>query len=105
MPAIINRHSIAEAWAERTQPKVGWQVDSLLRARGTPQLEQLKVARQYDRLGAAGDLQLAENAVGVGLDRADGDHQCPHNFGIELAAGDQAQHFELTCAERLHENV
>ena len=49
-------------------------MDSSLRVEGKPGLEQLQIARQCDRLGAAGDLELAENAVGVGLDCADGDH-------------------------------
>ena len=55
------------------------------------ELEQLQVARQGNRLGAAGDLELAENAVGVGLDRAEGDHKRSCDFGVGLAARDQAR--------------
>ena len=64
----------------------------MLRERRKPRLEQLQVARQCNRLGAAGDLELAENAVGVGLDRADGDHQRLGDFGVGLASRHQAQH-------------
>ena len=53
-------------------------------------LEQFKVARQCDRLGAAGDLQLAKNAVGVGLDRAQGNDQYLRDLRVGHAAGDQA---------------
>jgi hypothetical protein len=45
-------------------------------------LEQVYVARQCDRLGAATHLKLTENTVGVGLDSADGDHQRSRDFGV-----------------------
>jgi hypothetical protein len=39
----------------------------------------------------------------VGFDRADGDHQRSRDFGVGLAARDQAQYFQLARAERLYE--
>ena len=38
-------------------------------------LDQLQGVGACQRLGAAGDLQFTENAVGVGLHGAEGDHQ------------------------------
>ena len=38
-------------------------------------LEQVKLARPRDGGGAAGDAELAVDVVGVGLDRAEGDHE------------------------------
>ena len=55
------------------------------------QLEQPQVARQRNGLGAAGDLELAKNAVGMDLDRTDGDHERSRDFGVGLAARDQVQ--------------
>ena len=69
----------------------------------TGRLEQLQVAGACDRLGAAGDPQLAENAVGVGLDGADGDHQRLRDLGVRLAVCDQAQHLALPLAEGFRE--
>ena len=50
---LVDRHSIAYIRVEPHATKPG--------------LYQLQIARQRDRLGAAGDLELAENVVGVGL--------------------------------------
>lgn len=50
---LVGRHSIAGA---RVEPHAT-----------TPGLYQLQITRQRDRLGAAGDLELAEHVVGVGL--------------------------------------
>ena len=68
---------------------------------GESKLEQLHLTGAQDRLAAAGDLEFAEDAVGVGLDRADGDHQHPCDLGVGLAAGDQPQHLQLARAQPL----
>ena len=51
----------------------------------------MEVARQSDRLGAAGDLELAKYAGGMALDHADGDQQRSRDFGVGRAARDQVQ--------------
>ena len=74
------------------EPSQRWVGGWVLRYAGRKSgLEQLQIARQCDRLGAAGDLELAENIVGVCLDRADGDHERSRDFGVGLAARDQAR--------------
>src|SRR6266545_926039 len=69
------------------------------------ELEQLHLARSCDRLGAAGDLELAKNAVGVGLDRAQGNDQYLRDLRVGHAARDQAQDFQLARAQWLHQRL
>src|SRR4051812_5826495 len=71
------------------------------RGRETSALGEAQFARAPDRLAPAGDLQLAEDAVGVGLAGADGDRQAPGDLGVGPAGGDQPQHLELPRAQRL----
>ena len=77
-----------DGWS-RTKPKVGWWVGSSLRARRKPEARAGGGRAPVDRLDAVGDLELAEHAVGMGLDRADGDQQRSRDFRFGRAAREQ----------------
>ena len=64
-------------------------------------LDQLQGAGAGEGLGAAGDLQLTKNTIGVGLNGAEGDHQGLRNFGVGFADGNQAEHLQLALAKGL----
>jgi hypothetical protein len=70
---------------------------------GEEELQQLKLTRQSNRLGAIAHVQFAVNLVQVPLRSADGDHEPLRNVAIREATCDQTQDFQLSLTERLHE--
>jgi hypothetical protein len=59
--------------------------------------------RTHDRLGATRYAKLAEDAVEVGFDRADGDDQLTGDRAIRTTGDDEAQYFQLARGEWLNQ--
>ena len=64
-------------------------------------LEELKLARAHERLGAALHIKLAVEVVDVSFDRTDREDQGISDRLIGMTIGDQAQDFELAVGEWL----
>src|SRR5919199_4598839 len=76
-------------------------VDDTMARTGGSELEELQRTGAEDRLAAAGGVEFAEDAIGMGLDGADGDHQGSCDLCVGLPAGDQPQHLQLAHAQPL----
>src|SRR5438067_3071261 len=72
-----------------------------LRARPALQLDDAAAQRLADRLGAAVDLQLLEDDVGVELHRALGDVELARDLLVAVALGDQFEDLQLPLGQRL----
>src|SRR5438874_1106792 len=75
--------------------------DATVRARLALQLDDAAAQRLADRLGAAVDLQLLEDDVGVELHRALGDVELARDLLVAVALGDQFEDLQLPLGQRL----
>lgn len=67
-------------------------------------LDKRPLAGPFERLMARGDLELAEDRSGMGLDRVDGDVEGLTYLPVRIVAVEETQHVELAfgkhCGER-----
>jgi hypothetical protein len=83
--------------AHRASPE-GWDRLRLGQLRSVG-LEEVKLTRARERLGAALYLELAVDVVDVALDRAERDNKRIGDHLIGMTLGDQAQDLELAVAQ------
>ena len=70
---------------------------------GGVDLQQPQPFPPFDGLQAAVGVQLAVDALGVGADGLDGDHQGIGDFGDAQAGLHAAQHVQFTAGQRLRQ--
>ncbi len=64
-------------------------------------VDQSGLVGEYDELDAAGESQLRQDPVDVGLDRGCGEHQDSGDRGIGQPLGDEQQDFAFAGRERI----
>jgi len=66
-------------------------------------LDQCPLAGPFERLIARGDLELAEDRSGMGLDRVDGDVEGLTYLPVRIVAVEETQHVELAIGKHFGE--
>src|SRR5215218_6742601 len=65
--------------------------------------DQTQRARAHDGVPSAADVELAVDALDVGLDRVDSHEQLAGDLGVRKQRGQQPQHGPLALGERLQQ--
>ena len=68
-------------------------------------LEQMQLCGPCDGCPAIGDVKLAVDVLGMGADRAQGNHELTGNLRSRKLGSKQAEHGKLPLAERLAEGL
>ena len=68
-------------------------------------LYQAQLNRPFDSCPAVVNVELGVNALGMGTNRAQSDHELAGDLGPREIGLEQPEHFKLTLAERLDERL
>ena len=68
-------------------------------------LDQIQFGCPFDSRPAIIDVEFAVDALGMGADRAQGDHEFTGDLRSGKLGFEQAEHFKLTLAERLDQGL